>query len=262
MNSDIRVDVSIVAYRNYDRIIDCVKTIKDYDSNTLGDIFVVDNTEKSIRSVYKKDISILENIPCVKLVVLNKNIGFGAANNIALSFSKNKYFAIVNPDVLLTGETFMPIINFLEQNGAVGAVIPKMVDPDGNLQNVYRRELTILDLLLRYTGGILNKKRINYHIMKDMDFSKIFDVPFAQGSFLVTRSKYLREVEGFDERYFMYVEDADLCKKIRKNYRVIYFPYVKVIHFWQKDSHKNKRLMKIHIMSLIKYFKKWGIKWK
>ena len=83
-------------------------------------------------------------------------------------------------------------------------------------------------------------------------------VPFGQGSFLVVRTNLMKQLDGFDERYFMYVEDADLCKRINQVSTLQYFPYTSVIHLWEKGSHKNPKLMKWHIQAMVKYFKKWG----
>ena len=94
--------------------------------------------------------------------------------------------------------------------------------------------------------------------MQDMDFTKPFQVPFGQGSFLVVRTSLMKQLNGFDERYFMYVEDADLCKRINQVSLLEYFPYTSVVHLWEKGSHRNFKLMKWHIQAMIKYFVKWG----
>lgn len=143
----------------------------------------------------------------------------------------------------------------------VGAVIPKLVDKNHKLLPVYRRKITLFDIVIRYINpfGIFNK-RINFHIMKDKDYNKPFVVPFGQGSFIVVRHNIFKDIKGFDERYFMYIEDADLCKRINIISKLVYMPYTTAIHFWQASSHKNIKLMFIHLSSMVKYFKKWGIK--
>ena len=96
--------------------------------------------------------------------------------------------------------------------------------------------------------------------MAGIDKTKDFECPFIQGSFLVMRTDALKEINGFDDRYFMYAEDADLCKTMMKKGKLIVHPDVKVVHKWERASHVNFKLMRIHFVSLVKYFNKWG--WK
>ena len=96
--------------------------------------------------------------------------------------------------------------------------------------------------------------------MQDMDFSKTFQVPFGQGSFLIIRSELFKEIGGFDDNFFMYVEDADLCKRVNQVSKLMYYPGARVIHKWEKGSHKNRMLLKYHVQSMIYYFRKWGMK--
>ena len=97
--------------------------------------------------------------------------------------------------------------------------------------------------------------------MQYEDYSKPFQVPFGQGSFLVIKTELFKRINGFDERYFMYMEDADLCKRVNQVSKLMYFPGATVVHKWQRGSHKNKKLFKYHIESMRHYFKKWGYKW-
>ena len=105
------------------------------------------------------------------------------------------------------------------------------------------------------------KKRQEWHTMQYEDYSKPFQVPFGQGSFLVIKTELFKRINGFDERYFMYMEDADLCKRVNQVSKLMYFPGATVVHKWQRGSHKNKKLFKYHIESMRHYFKKWGYKW-
>lgn len=98
------------------------------------------------------------------------------------------------------------------------------------------------------------------HTLQYEDYSKPFHVQFGQGSFLVIRSGLSKELQGFDEKFFMYVEDADLCKCVNQVSNFMYFPDATVIHKWEKASRKNKALFKYHVQSIRYYFKRWGCK--
>ncbi|AMY14997.1 glycosyltransferase [Limosilactobacillus reuteri] len=254
-----QVSISIIAYRNYNNIISIVKQINNFVVNLSKEIIVIDNTEPSHKNSEK--IRIIESQNDTKVISMNGNVGFGKANNLAFKVSKGSYFITINPDILFHEDSISKIIDYMNHNPNIGAVIPKLVDKNHKLLPVYRRNITLWDIITRYINpfGIFNKRRY-FHIMKDKDYDKPFNVPFAQGSFLVVRANIFKKIHGFDERYFMYLEDADLCRKINLVSKVMFFPYTTVVHLWQAGSHKNLRLMFIHITSMIKYFRKWGVR--
>lgn len=87
------------------------------------------------------------------------------------------------------------------------------------------------------------------------------EVPSLSGCFMFVRIAVLKKVGGFDERYFMYAEDLDLCRRIGKVSRTMYYPNVVVYHEYAKGSYKNRRLLRYHLSSVVKYFNKWGWVW-
>lgn len=260
MSNSKDLTFSIVAYKNYDQILNAIESINKFTKNHSREIVVIDNTEELFLKNYIKEIDKIKNQKNTVYISNKDNLGFGTANNIALKNAQGKYFVICNPDILMIENSFDKIIPYLESNLSIGAVIPKLIDRDHQIEPVYRRELTLFDIFIRYFHpfNLFNGRR-SYHTMQDMDYTKPFKVPFGQGSFLVVRTELMRKLKGFDDRYFMYVEDADLCKRINEISTLEYFPKTEVIHLWEKGSHKNMKLMKWHIQALIKYFKKWGI---
>ena len=148
----------------------------------------------------------------------------------------------------------------MNENSDVGMVIPEITDKFGKRQLVYREELTVFDMFNRYFCKGFFKKRSMSHSLQNKDYTRPFQVPFGQGSFLVVRTSLFKQLGGFDDNFFMYVEDADLCKRVNTVSRLMYYPGARVIHKWEKGSHTNKKLFKYHVDSMIYYFKKWGIK--
>jgi hypothetical protein len=97
--------------------------------------------------------------------------------------------------------------------------------------------------------------------MKDIGYEDICDVEFLSGSFMFCRSDALSTTGGFDDRYFMYLEDADLSRKVQQaGYRTVYYPYATVTHLWERASYKSLKMTWVHIQSAFSYFNKWG--WK
>lgn len=255
-----KLSVSIVIYNNDEDVLLAVESIERSTPSLIEKkIYIIDNANASEDTVKKltayEDVEYINN---------GTNLGFGAGHNIAIKKAgtefKSDFHAIVNPDIVLEEDAFSPLIAYMKKNPDCGMVVPKIMTPDGELQKAYRRELTVSDMFIRmFIKGGFAKKRAR-HTMQDMDYSKPFRVPFAQGSFLVGRTQILREISGFDDRFFLYMEDADLCKRINLVSSVMYCPDAKVVHKWEKGSHKNKKLFKLHVSSMIKYFNKWG--WK
>lgn len=259
---DVILTVSIVLYRNYKDAYEAVASIeKNTDEKISKIIYLIDNSalDKADEQWQEKELfkNNLEGFSDVIYIDTNKNMGFGKGHNVVLDRIHSKYHAIVNPDIILTDDAFAAIIQYMNSDPTIGMVIPKLVDADGNIQKAYRRELTKKDMYIRMFAKRGFNKRKAYHTMQDMDYSKPFQVPFGQGSFLVIRTDLFKMLSGFDDRYFMYLEDADLCKRVNELSKLMYFPDATVIHKWERASHKNVKLLWIHLQSMHQYFKKW-----
>ncbi len=256
----LKLSICIVAYHNHGDILNAVESLEQFtDKNFEKKIYIVDNGEncEESRDIKEK----IKSYKDVEYIETGKNLGFGKGHNYILSKLNSEYHAIVNPDILLNNDAFSPILDYLDNHKDVGMVIPRVTDEEGNLQEVYRKELTIFDMFVRMFCRRLFPKRIAKHTLQSNDYSKPFQVPFAQGSFLVVRTELLKDLEGFDDGYFMYIEDADLCRRVNLVSKLVYLPDATVIHKWEKGSHKNSKLFKFHTNSMKYYFKKWGTKW-
>ncbi len=256
-----KLSISIVSYHNYDDILKLLETIEKHtDKNISKKIYIIDNgsssTDVSTVNKFKDDFSKYND---VFYMDPKSNVGFGKGHNFVLDNLDSEYHAIVNPDILLKEDSLSKIINYLDNREDVGMVIPRLVDENGVLQKAYRREVTIHDMFIRMFCPKLFPKRMDKVTLQDKDYTKEFQVPFGQGSFLVIRTKLLKDLKGFDDRFFMYMEDADLCKRVNQQSKLMFIPDTEVIHKWEKGSHKNKKLFKYHVKSMIKYFLKWGI---
>lgn len=249
------ISITIVAYHNEEDVRNAVCSIMEHTvMDVRKKIYIVDN------SIQKNTLNRLQQqFSQVTYLKMEKNLGFGKGHNYVLPQLDSKYHAIVNPDILLKEDSLSILVNFMEKH-EIGMVVPRLLDESGNLQSVYRRELTVFDMGVRMFLSSHFKKRQEHHTMQEMDYTKPFQVPFAQGSFLVIRTDLFQKLGGFDERYFMYMEDADLCKRVNQCSKLYYCPDTGVIHKWERGSHKDKNLRKQHIISMFRYFHKWG--WK
>jgi len=195
-----------------------------------------------------------------------ENAGYGRAHNWAIEHSKgNRYYLIMNPDIIIGHGTIELLTDFMDKNPDIGMVCPRITNEDGTTQYLNRRYPNVLDLFARRFIPAkfhnLMKKRMNYHDMRDVGYDKICDVEFMTGSFMFCRMDTLQAVNGFDTRYFMYFEDCDLGRKFQDHgYRTVYYPHATVVHRWERASYKNLKMIAIHVISMFRYFNKWG--WK
>lgn len=187
------------------------------------------------------------------------NIGFGKAHNLAIKkfAHRTDFFLICNPDISFGSGTLKSLIEEANSN-AEGLFMPKILYPDGTRQELCKLLPSPIDLFLRRFSPQLARYTDNRYLLKNADYDKNFFAPSLSGCFMFCRSAALIALKGFDERFFMYMEDVDLARRFAEKHGALYTPVATVYHSFQKGSYKNPKLLKFHIVSAIKYFNKWG----
>ena len=201
----------------------------------------------------------------VEYIFNNSNKGFGAGHNVVLKKSidwkkKSEFHLMINADVSFEENTIEKIVDYMRKNSDIGQIEPKIYESNGKINRSCRLLPTPLNLIFRRffpIKSIAEKMDYNYE-MKWYDYKSTIEVPILSGCFIFIRTDILKDIGVFDERYFMYMEDYDLCRRIGKKYKVVIYPEVKIIHEHEKASYKSRKMMIIHIKSAIKYFNKWG----
>lgn len=193
-----------------------------------------------------------------------RNLGFGAGHNLALRnhIETGEFCLVLNPDVKFLPEVLSVLYDFMRKHQDVGLVMPKILYPDGNDQRLCRRLPAPHDLFIRrFLGGVgrivLGRQLAKYEL-SDIDMSVPWEVPCLSGCFMLIRSSVLEQVGLFDERYFMYMEDFDLCRRIGRRAKTVYDPHASITHGYAKGSYANPTLLRHHVLSSIRYFAKWG----
>lgn len=199
----------------------------------------------------------------VALVLGGLNIGYGKGHNSILAGVHSAIYVICNPDIIVAPDFFVRSCAFLKDNPNVGLMSPRMTWEDGIVQHSNRLHPTIFDLLLRRFAPRLVKvafrTRIERYEMADVGYDFVVEVPFCSGALMVCRRAALTSVGGFDERYFLYFEDADLSRMLQNaRWRTVYNPDVVVIHGWQRAAHRSGLIAFVMIRNGVRYFRKWG----
>ena len=194
----------------------------------------------------------------IEYIKNNQNVGFGRAHNQILEQIKGKseYHLVLNPDVEFDGGIFKKLFSVLENDDEIAMISPKVLNSDGSLQFTCRKNPTIKGMISRRLG--VNKNYVEDREYRNIDLNKPFTPKFIHGCFMLFKTKDFIALGGFDSRYFLYLEDADLCREIIKNdKKILYFPEVQIKHLHRKGSSKRLKLLFYHITSAYKYFNKW-----
>ena len=254
----MKLSASIVLYNT--KIDELKRVIDSYFAYTgEKQLFLVDNSPtdslKEIVKIYpNNDIYYIFN---------NENMGYGKAHNIAIKKSIEQglsYHIILNPDIIIEKGSLEKLTEYMEQHPEVGNIMPKIIYPNGELQYLCKLLPSPIDLIFRRFIPIKKwKDAINERYeLHSFGYDKIKNIPNLSGCFMFLRTEALKKVGLFDENIFMYLEDIDLNRRIFSKYKTIYYPDATVIHEHQKESYKNKKLLKVHIQSAIYYFNKYG----
>lgn len=253
------ITASIVLYHN-DRTV-LRKAIYSFLSTKLNiELFLFDNSATND----------LHNIVNDKRVIYhfnnNNNIGFGRGHNFAIKQYENIsiYHLVLNPDIYFEENNLEKIFSYMNLNKSVGLLMPRILYPNNEIQYLCKRNPTPFILFAR---RFLNfqvfdnyLKKLNYlYEFRDFDYNnKIYDIPYLSGCFMFFRMNIFSEIGYFDERIFMYIEDADITRRVLQKYNTVYFPEAEVFHHFEKGSHKNFKLLLFSIHGAIVYFSKWG----
>lgn len=257
MSEKVKLAVSIVLYKNNrDELTLAINSVLASHLSII--LFLIDNSpDDSLRNLTSDSrvVYIFNN---------GDNLGFGKAHNIALrqAFSLSEFHLVMNPDIRFDPGTLENLIHFIESDPSIGLVMPKVLDNHGNIQYLCKKLPAPFDLLIRRFGNKfvknLFRERLLKMEMRERDYNQIFAAPYLSGCFLLMRVTVLEEVGLFDEKFFMYMEDIDISRRIAQKYKTMYFPKAQVFHGHARDSYKSLKMLIVHIQSSIRYFNKWG----
>lgn len=195
--------------------------------------------ENPVRSDGPQNLCLLENA---------RPQGFATNHNAAFQHCDTPFFCVVNPDIRLANNPFPELIACL-RDPEVGAVAPQVLDPAGNLEDSARYFPTPVHLATK----LLGKDRSRHPVAGEAPAA----VDWVAGMFMVFRAEAFREIGGFDERFFLYYEDVDICARLwQAGWKVMLHPGVSVIHAAQRSSRCNPRYMVWHLASMARYFAK------
>ncbi|MEK7500334.1 MAG: glycosyltransferase family 2 protein [Patescibacteria group bacterium] len=261
----MKLSIVIVNYKMWQLTRALVESLLKDSLPPGTEIIVVDNNSGD-DSVYL----LRSDFPEITVIDNKTNLGLAAGVNTALKVAKGSYYLVLNPDMIAIPGAVQKLVTFMDQNPKVGIAGGKLISPNGKLQYSCYRFYTAMTIIYRRTFLGKTKRgreEIRSFLMKDFDHAAEKDVDWLMGACLIVRKKSYEEVGGMDERFFLYFEDVDWCRRFWEHgWRVTYVPQAVFSHFHQRSSEGGalrgifaNRPTREHIKSACKYFWKfWG----
>lgn len=227
----MQVSIIIVSYNTRELLAGCLKSIEKATKNLSAEVFVVDNNSSDQTAELMK-----KSFPAINLIANKTNVGFSKANNQALKIAKGKYILILNPDTKLMPDTLVSIVDFMENKPNISMATCRVELPKGGLDRDCRRHFPSPWRALSHFSGLSkvfkHSKLFDQYYMGYLPDSIEHEIDSCVGAFMFIRKSALDKVGLFDEDFFFYGEDLDLCWRFKqKGFKIYYTPITKIIHF-------------------------------
>ena len=243
----MKLSVVIVSYNVRSYLEECLKSVQEALEGIEGEVFVVDNhsdddSVEIVRQVY----------PWVNLIVNLENLGFAKANNQAIRRAQGEYVLLLNPDTVVTQDTFRGVLAFMDEHPKAGSAGVMMCYEDGSRAPESRRAVPTPWVAARKMLGFTKR-----YYLSDLPWNQPCKIEVVSGAFCLLRHQALKTVGLLDEDFFMYGEDIDLSYRLLKGgWENWYLPYP-IIHYKGKSTQKSDyRYVHVFYQAMLIFFQK------
>ncbi len=260
-SSNIDLSIIIVIWNSEEDIPECLKSILDKNYNFKYEVIIIDNnsSDNSIKVINNfKDLYDSD----IKLIINKENLGFTKACNQGIQIANGNYILLLNPDTEIVDNSLDLLYKKFSQEDSYSAIVPQLLNIDGSIQYSCRRLPRYSDLYFEIfllssifpTSTIFSRWKMKYFSHNEI---REVEQPMA-AAFLIKKS-VLNVINNFDESYFMFFNDVDLCKKISdNNKKILFYPDSKIVHKKGISIFKNRsKMIKVWNSDCLKYFKKY-----
>jgi GT2 family glycosyltransferase len=261
-----KLSACIVVYNHAEEALRAAASVLQFTRRYPLTLYLVDNASPDGAGGRLEQALAEKRLPAaegqrVQLIRCEKNVGFGSGHNRVLPLLDSDFHAILNPDILLDSDVLCGMADWMAAHPAAVMARPALRYPDGRPQQLPLQKCSALALVYRQLPGLRFLKPFDdRYVMADADLSAPMPIEFCTGSFSVLRTETFRAIGGFDEGYFMYVEDADLTQKARQAGAVYLLPQFSAIHAWHRAPHTEGSHFRLQMRSMLRYFSKWGFR--
>lgn len=259
------MDLSIIIlnYKSKGLVKQCVKTIGLHPPSCSYEVIVVDNDSRDGVGAI-----LAEKFSEVRFIQTGMNIGYACGNNVGIRASLGKYVMIMNPDITVMPGSIDALMAHMNVNPDIGMTGPRLIHPDGsNDESCFRFPTPAIPVYRRTPLGAttLGKAAVAHYVMDDFDRLATTEVDWLLGATVLVRRSAIDRVGMLDERYFLYFEDTDWCRRFwEAGERVVFFSGAVMVHYHERLSAHSawymapfSKAMRVHVASAVKYFLKW-----
>ncbi|MDI6688220.1 MAG: glycosyltransferase family 2 protein [Desulfobacterales bacterium] len=245
------VSIIIVNWNTKKLLLDCIRSIHETVKNISFEIWLVDNA-----SIDGSVEAVKQNYSDVKIIQNNKNLGFAAANNVALERMRGRYALLLNTDTILTNGSVEALFDFMKKNSDAGMACGQLLNQDGSKQNSVANFPGLHSLV--FNESLLQILFPRKFPGKRREYKKPVEVDSCIGACLMVRKKAMDEVGLLDKRYFFFFEETDWAYRMKQDGWKIYFvPSAKIFHIQGQTVGHNAGSRVMFYRSRYIYFKKW-----
>ena len=251
------VSAVIVTYNCKEVVMDCLESLTIGQEPVSIEIIVIDNDSTDGTSDVLSECA--SRYPQLKVKLNRENVGFGRAANQGAELAHGRYLFLLNPDTAVKPGSLGILTRFLEEHPEIGVVGPKVLNVDGSVQASRQRIPTIRSLLFEtWRLWRLSPVLFGGQRYATVNTNLSGEVEWVSGAAMMMTSQLFREVGGFDENFFLYYEDTDLCVRVRKQgFSIWYLPTAEIVHIGMYTSNKMRKLFELsNCQSSLYFFRK------
>lgn len=252
----------VLNYRSPKDTVRCVKALRKQTVADALEILVIDNhsSDESIAFIRAH----VGGEPAVRIIETAGNLGYGRGNNLASRSAKGEYLLILNPDNTMPADALERMLGYLRSHPDTGIVGPALVHGDGTVRPSARPLPSIGDLIRKRLFPDAWQAAFD-EVRRKTESEEAVEVGWMVGACLLMRTDLFRSLGGFDERFFLFFEDIDLCRRVAaRGKKVMYLPQIRVADRKERLSGASalslltRKTTRIHLQSAVKYFWKWA----
>jgi len=256
----MKLSIIIINWNTKELIKKCLNSVLKYTSFTDYQLIVIDNNSSDGSQKFLSDFC-LQNKLNLKIILNNQNKGFAQAVNQGLKIAQGEYILLLNPDTEIKEKTLSEVIDFISLDKSIGILGGKILNPNGSHQPSVRSFPTLSSqiFILLKLHHFFRNKAVKKYLVIDFDYSKTQEVDQVMGAFFLIRRKVIEQIGYFDDKFFLWFEEVDFCKRAKDTgWKILYCHKIEIIHcggasFSQKSSFRNQCQFN---KSLLYYFKK------